>query len=355
MNAGSLKFLVIRRDNIGDLVCTTPLIRALRQHFPDSKICALVNSYNVGVLENNPDIDEIYTYTKAKHRPADQSLARIFWERMKTFAYLRRERFDYVILAGTPYLPRALKLARLIKPRHIVGFTEPGKSGIQYIDMPVSYGEPPSLHEVEDIFRLLTPLGIRGSPGALVLVPDEKRIEAAKMVLQKNGIHLDQSPLIGIHISARKPSQRWPVKNFVELIRHLHEQHQAAFLLLWSPGGSHNPLHPGDDNKAQDILHTLEDMPLTAYPTHALADLIGALSLCSAVVCSDGGAMHLAAGLGKPILCFFGKSDRIRWHPWGVPHVLLQPESLEASDISVAEALDGFAQVMPAQSGPFPG
>ena len=62
------KFLVIRRDNIGDLVCTTPLIHALRIAYPKAQLCVLVNSYNRPVVENHPDIDTVYAYTKAKHR-----------------------------------------------------------------------------------------------------------------------------------------------------------------------------------------------------------------------------------------------------------------------------------------------
>lgn len=41
-----MKILIIRRDNIGDLICTTPLFEAIRQHYPDAYLAALVNSYN---------------------------------------------------------------------------------------------------------------------------------------------------------------------------------------------------------------------------------------------------------------------------------------------------------------------
>ncbi len=63
------KILFIRRDNIGDLVCTTPAIHAFRKVFPELKIGILVNTYNADVVKNNPDIDEIYVYEKAKHVP----------------------------------------------------------------------------------------------------------------------------------------------------------------------------------------------------------------------------------------------------------------------------------------------
>jgi ADP-heptose:LPS heptosyltransferase len=52
--------------------------------------------------------------------------------------------------------------------------------------------------------------------------------------------------------------------------------------------------------------------------------------------------MHVAAALGKPIVCFFGNSDATLWRPWGVPYELLQPSSRDASDVSVAEAVAAF-------------
>jgi ADP-heptose:LPS heptosyltransferase len=93
------------------------------------------------------------------------------------------------------------------------------------------------------------------------------------------------------------------------------------------------------------IRDRLPDLPLLALSTQRLPELIAGLSLCDRVVCSDGGAMHIAAALGKPIVCLFGNSDAARWHPWGVPHVVLQKESRNVADISVDEACAAFAQL----------
>jgi ADP-heptose:LPS heptosyltransferase len=69
-----------------------------------------------------------------------------------------------------------------------------------------------------------------------------------------------------------------------------------------------------------------------------LPELIGALAACDAVITSDGGAMHLAAGLRKPTVCFFGDVAPEQWRPWGVPHRVLRPESRNAADLSVDQA-----------------
>lgn len=343
MTRESLNLLVIRRDNIGDLVCTTPLIHALRQHYPKARICVLVNSYNRPVVENNPDIDTVYSYMKAKHREEGTSVFGVYWDRLRLMRELRRERFDYAILAGAHFLSRALRFARLIRPKHIIGFTEPGKRGVERIDAGVPYSLPRPLHEVEDIFRLLAPLGIEGEPPPMRVFPATPALAQAQAALREK--KLPPENVIGVHISARKPSNRWPAEHFIALIRSLHEKHQAAFMLFWSPGSASNPRHPGDDEKAQQIMCQLGDVPILAYPTDRLDQLIAGLSLCRAVVCSDGGAMHIAAALGKPILCFFGKSDKTRWYPWKARHALLRPPSLDVADIGVEEAVAAFERL----------
>ena len=344
MTERPLKIILIRRDNIGDLVCTTPMFTALRQHFPDARICALVNSYNVDVLENNPDVDKVYAYTKAKHREKGKSVLGVYFDRLKLFAHLRRQHFDYAIIAGARFLPRALGLARMIRPKHIIGFTEPGKAGVGSIDTGIPYTLSGPLHETEDIFRLLNPLGISGIPPQMKVVADSA--EEAKAKKQLDRIAPDSPMTIGVHISARKVSQRWSADSFIELIRTLNERHTARFMLFWSPGAEDNPLHPGDDNKAKDIVSGLDGIPICPYPTHTLKELIGGLSVCDSVICSDGGAMHLAAALGKPILCFFGKSDASRWYPWGVPHKVLQTENREVSEITVPSAIAAFEELV---------
>jgi len=76
------RILVIRRDNIGDLVCTLPLIRRLREHYPDAWIGMLVTRYNAEVLYDNPDLEAVFTYTKAKHLAHGESRLGALWQRL---------------------------------------------------------------------------------------------------------------------------------------------------------------------------------------------------------------------------------------------------------------------------------
>jgi ADP-heptose:LPS heptosyltransferase len=174
------------------------------------------------------------------------------------------------------------------------------------------------------------------------VVPQPGEVERARARLAPG-----PGPAVAVHISARRPAQRWPADRFAELIRALRAQHGARILLLWSPGPPDHPQHPGDDAKAAEILGLLgpADPAVAAYPTARLESLIGALAGCDRVVCCDGGAMHLAAAAGKPIVALFGDSPVERWRPWGVPHRIVRPESRNVADVSVAQVLAAFAEL----------
>ena len=321
-----MKILVIRRDNIGDLVCTLPLVRQLREMFPEAWIGVLVTSYNAEVLRANPDVNAVFTYTKSKHLAKGESALVAMWARLRQLWSLRCEKLDLVLLPASGAQTSARRMARLVGARRVVVQDDVLADSV-------------ALHEVQRASNILKVLGYAGkTPPVARIVPRDDLLEAAKT-------RLENSPeVVGLHISARKPSQRWSAERFVALIQRLHAQRPGLrFALFWAPGAEDNPLHPGDDGKAQEILDGCAGLPVTAMPTRQLAELIAGLAACSKVVCSDGGHMHLAAALGKPIVCLFGKSDAKRWHPWGVPYQLLQPASENVADVTVEQVLNAVS------------
>ena len=323
MSASVHRILIIRRDNIGDLVCTTPMIAALRRVMPDAWIGVLVNQYNVAVMCGNPDVNDVFAYRKAKHRGPGVSKLGIWLETARLLWRLRRMKLDFVLCAS----PGAQRFARLLAPRRII---ETDRSG--------------SEHEVAITSRLLAPMGVIEKPGPLVL---HENAEQQAQLLIRLGLTTDRSNrCVAVHLSARKPRQRWPLNYHAEFIRRLLADGLAdKILLFWAPGDESDPQHPGDDRKAEQLITQLRDLAVTPVPTHELSELVAGLSLANIVICSDGGAMHIAAALGKPILCFFGNSSAERWHPWGVFYELLQNPSRNVADINVDEAYTAFKRL----------
>ncbi|MCL4537763.1 MAG: glycosyltransferase family 9 protein [Nitrospirae bacterium] len=335
------KILFIRRDNIGDLICTTPAIHAVRKKYPDAKIGILVNTYNVDAVRNNPDIDNIYVYEKAKHVP-DKSKFSVWLNNLKVLLKIRKEQYDVAIGCGS-YSPRLARYTYMTGAIARIGYLSKTVDRSKSYNIPLYDPEKP-LHEAERVFNLLSPLGINDTPSPLRIFPADDEIQKVKDFLNASGVKKEK-PLVAFHISSRRPENRWPADSFIELARLIAIRYDARILLLWSPGSEKNPYHPGDDGKAEIIINSIKTN-MVAYKTTQLKELIAALSLADIVVCCDGGAMHIAAALGKPIVTIWGSTDPNRWKPWGVRHVILQGESKRAENISAQAVLDAVEKLL---------
>ena len=308
------RILVIRRDNIGDLVCTTPAIAALRQHYPNAEIGALVNSYNAEVLRGNPNVDHVFVYQKLKHAGGALNRLKAIAQRLKLIVKLRRWKPDVTILAKSSYDRHGLKFARQIGAKSIIGFVPNDLNqakGLPDIQMPTPAAD--TMHEVEAVKLLLSPLGINDALGPLQVFPEPSVVaDLAK------GLPTAQRR-IALHISARETERRLGLGNFITLTKHILEtQPETQILLFWSPGNADDPHHPGDDDAAAELIKAVQSNRLIPMPTQNLTELIAALSLCDLFIGTDGGAMHLAAALNKKVLAMFeNKPDKLHhWYPW---------------------------------------
>lgn len=339
-----MRILVIRRDNIGDLVCTTPLLSALRARHPDAHLAALVNSYNAGVLEGNPDLDAIHSYTKLKHRAPGESWFSVLAQRYRMLAALRRASFDYVVLGKSDFDRHGLALARRIRPQHIVG-VPPGDGQRSGLTDPVAPAPFAQVHEVEAIMKLGAPLGVDTPPGPARVFASPARV--AEWRSRFPALAQPGKPWIALHISARHPRRLWAVERFVELARTLARE-GAGIVLAWAPGRSDDPRHPGDDERAAQIAARVDPaVQLVPAKTASLGDLIAVLSLCRGFIGADGGAMHIAAGLGLPVVALFeDMPEKIRhWHPWHVPHEIVCSGPDDVAGVTVEQVAQAWARV----------
>ena len=341
------KILIIRRDNIGDLVCTTPAIAALREHYPNAEIAALVNSYNAEVLRGNPNLDHIFVYQKLKHAGGLASRFKAVNERLKLIAKLRRWKPDVTILAKASYERHGLNFARQIGAKNIIGYVPQDLSQAKGLpDFQLPTPEFSSLHEVEAVNGLLKPLGILDALGPLQVFPDANAVAAQAQQLPT------ATKRIALHISAREPERRWGNDNFIALAKHiLQMQPKTQILLFWSPGKANDPHHPGDDEAAAQMMQAVQSDRLIPMPTRNLTELIAALSVCDTFIGTDGGAMHLAVGLNKKILALFENLPQKlnHWYPWQVNNQLIHSQVAANSNIDqitqdqVIQALDILA------------
>lgn len=327
-----MKILLIRRDNIGDLILTTPLIATLAGQ-KNTKLDVLVNTYNKDVLQDNPHIGKVHLYCKSHHRKPGQTLLGVYFQRLKTIFEIRMARYDVAIVGSSDKRP--LQWAKMSGAKRIiaVGGEEQGPDCVTDKLLKVK-----GQHIVEELNSLSNPLGIYQEPGPLELYVSPHEIG---MMAEKFSIKRDK-PVYGVQISSRKPQQRWQIEKFIELIQRLSAQEDCQIVLFWSPGSEDNPEHPGDDNKARQIIEACKNTNLIALPTSSIRELMAAMSLCDQIITSDGGALHIAAGVQKPVVALFGNSDAEYWAPWKVPCVIIKGPEENVGKLTVDEVFEPF-------------
>lgn len=336
------RILIVRRDNIGDLICTLPLISAIRQLNCTARIDILVNSYCAPVVIGNPDLNHVYIYTKAKHKESGESALGVYWRRLILTLKLRFTQYDWLVLANVSCQPRPLRWAKQVGAKRIIGFTEPGCKGAETITDPVPLERAQGKHEVEYLMALLQPFGRINQVSAAQIAPQPD-------VLQKSQAALASAralgkPLVGINLSARLLSQQWSSAKFIELVDLLKDRYHC--ILFWAPGSASNAGHPGDDEKADEVAAPFKANEVTCFPTRQLGELIAGISCVDLLVTADGGALHIGAACGKPEVVMFGESDSTQWYPWRVPFKLLHPESRDVRSIAAAEVARAVDQLI---------
>ncbi|ORM68172.1 glycosyltransferase family 9 protein [Pantoea rwandensis] len=332
--------LVIRRDNIGDMVCTTPLLEGLKRAFPEAKITLLVNKIAQDVISHNPHVDRLYVYKKAKHRAKNETTLGVYWQRVKIMLALRKTRFDATILANPVPCKYSLRLAKMAGAHNIIGAAQPDA----HLDHPFQKHDFQGKHQVEHTYSYLSALtdASPAIPQVNLYLADAER-EAAKARVA--ALFPAPGKVFGVHISSRSPKRRWPVASYAAFINKLLEDEQAQVLVFWSPQGTLDPHDKGDAARAEELMQQVSSPRVARYPTASVRELIAGFDRCEQILCSDGGQMHLAAGLHKKQVVFFGDTNASIWHPWSGKYQIMQTDSGECSDITLETVWQAWQQL----------
>lgn len=287
--------LVIKLRYIGDILLATPVLRALRDRFPEARLTMAVNRGTEEILKRNPDIDDVVVVNRG-------ALLR----QIRFLRELRRRRFDCVIDLTDG--DRAAILARVTGAPVRVGFNEEHRwRGLLY----TSLATPGRLvHRVERDLQAVRVLGIEPKTSTPVLRTSEEDEGGAGGILRGEGIEESPPgpPLIMLHPGARYWFKAWPAERYAELADRLVESLGCRVLV----GGD-----GGDREIAQTIRARARSSPAVLAGRTSLLQLAAILKRCVLFVGNDNGPMHIAAAMGTPVVALFGPSDPKVWGPCG--------------------------------------
>lgn len=328
--------LIVRTDRIGDVVLTTPVISALRENYPHAQLSMMVTPETKDIVEGNPCLDSVIVFDRKKiGRNVGKLLGFIF--------NLRKKKFDLAVIFHTKKITNLICFLAEIPTR--VGYQNE-KFGFLLTDGIKDTRAEGSKHEVEYSLDVLRHLGLSvGQPKVYLPVqPEAERwVEeflkenkldvilsprgeeshaldpSSQNTLLRMTPNLKNSPrghltgkdyLIAVHPDASCISKRWPPKNFADLINKIQKKYPVKVLMIGTEASR---------GIIDEIISLVQQPILDLSRKTSISQLISLLKRCRVLISNDSGPVHLAAGVGIPVITIFGRNQAglspVRWRP----------------------------------------
>ena len=316
-----MKILLIRLRLIGDVVFTTPVLRALKRQFPRAGLSYLVEREAAAVVRNHPDIDELFVVERRR------GVRRIV-DDLRLAARLRRTRFDVVIdFHGGP---RSSWLTRATGAPQRIGYDVAGRSWL-YTRTVARPRELRPRHSVVNQWDLLSAIDgwTASAPhpavDSVTMAADAEAENAIVRRLRAQNIGPEHELMV-VHVSAGNPFRRWPEVAFVRLICALASANERRRIIL-SSGPADAPAADRIVAGARTELGADRAERVVDFGDFNLAELRALVARSRLFVGGDTGPLHIAATTQTPIVGIFGPTLSARSAPWRDP--ALPTESVE--------------------------
>jgi ADP-heptose:LPS heptosyltransferase len=321
-----VKILLIRLRLVGDVVFTTPAVRAIRRALDPVHVSYLVEPAAAPVVQDNPHLDEVLVIGRPR------GLGRLATDAAWA-SRLRRARFDAVVdFHGGP---RAAWLARATRAPVRIGYRTPGPRvlGSPYtcaVDRPRTLRPRHSVENQWDLIRALHPSLDRPPDPALDATEMVESPDAAARVDARLGAlgFGSGDRLVVMHVSAGNPFRRWPAEAFAALAVRLAAA--GAFRRIILTAG------PSDRAAAEAIAAAAESRlggtrRVVALDDLDLAELRALIARAALFVGGDSGPLHIASTTRTAIVGIYGPTLPERSRPWRDP--ALVSEAVDAGPL----------------------
>lgn len=280
-------------DRLGDTVMATPMLEAIKNRFPNSRIVVLTNNIGNEVLKNNPNINKIILVNNTW---ISKSLINIFQflkgfdkKYFKQIKKLRKEKID-LLLETKGDFRNIIFFDIWLRAKYLAGYSLSGFSWM--LDWEMSYEK--NIHETDVRLNIAKEIGGDIANLKTKFYLSKKQETIVQSFFKKNNITSNDFKII-FHIGGTWEPRLWPIENFVELAKKLEKKYQAKIILIGSK----------DEEKKLDSFQinypkAIKDNNLSIGETAAL------IKNCDLFIGNDSGPAHIAKSVGTKLIALYG-------------------------------------------------
>jgi ADP-heptose:LPS heptosyltransferase len=309
---GALNLLIMRLDNMGDVIMTGPALRAVKRALPRSRLTFMASPAGAEIAPLLPWVDDVFA-------------ARVLWQDLNGLPFdpgrekalireIRDRRFDGAIVftsfSQSPY-PAGLACLLAGIPLRL-GNSKERDEGV-FTTMPPPIAE--DTHQVDRNLQLLRAIDIDDAGIHLFVKVDECSRRASERLLSERGLRAG-SPYVLLNPWASAQARTYPTERFSEVALELARRSGLPVVVT----GDRKHLGWSEAFKTGSSREVLSIIGLTT--ARELAALVEGAIL---VLTNNTSTMHLAEALGTPMVVLYSGTElESQWRPRVTPHRLLR-------------------------------
>lgn len=290
------KILIVNVNWLGDVIFSTPFIKAVRDAYPDSYIACLLHPRCVDILKGNPGVDEIIVYDE---EGAHRTLA----GKIKLIKQLRKICFDTAFILHRSFTKALIVFLAGIKERIGYPTKRRGLLLTKTVDMPDE-----EVHKVEYFLNIARSLGINVRDNSYEFFIEDADRNAVRDFLRNDAGIGDKDKIAVLCPGGNWDPKRWPKENFALLADLLTERLGLKIVISGAKK---------DMALAEDIKNMMKNAPVISCGKTTIKQLAALLERADLVVANDTGPMHLAVAMKAKLIALFGPTSPRLTGPYG--------------------------------------
>ncbi|MFA6142938.1 MAG: lipopolysaccharide heptosyltransferase II [Candidatus Omnitrophota bacterium] len=291
----SNRILIVNVNWLGDVLFSTPFIRAVREAHPDSHITCLVHPRCAEILQDNPRINEIIIYD-------EEGVHKSLLGKLKLIFLLRNKKFDTAFLLHRSFT-KAL-IVKLTGVRELIGY--PTKNRSMLLTGVVEEPDEP-IHKVEYFLNVARHVGIKPVSASYEFFITNQDRNYAKELMRMNNVQ-EKDLTVVLCPGGNWDPKRWPKESFAALADLLIERLGAKIVI--SGGRKEYSL-------AEGIGKLMKHESVNICSRTTLKQLAAIFETASLVIANDTGTMHLAVAMKARVIALFGPTSSAITGPYG--------------------------------------
>ena len=293
------RILMITLSNVGDIILTTPVIRALSKEFPEARLDVMVGPQGKEIFDHDPRVFKVIIYDK--HMPIA--------EKRRLQLKLKKLHYDLVVDIRNTVFPL------LIGPKYRT-------ATIQKFPRSITHKRMHHLYRLKSV-------GIDNLEELPYIHVTKEDDEQVDRLLRANGI---TDPIVVINAGAKSHLKRWTADGFAKVADRLITEDSANVVFVGLKE---------DEPIVKEVTARMKHKGHDLIGKTNIRQLAGLLKRSKLLITNDSAPLHLGCAVGTKVLALFGPTDHRKYGPTGEFDVVIR-EKLSCAPCERAECVRNY-------------